>query len=65
MKAYIGIKDVMEITGFSYNTSAKVIKQVRAEMKSDGYELFEAKELLALKSRVFKKLGIKEKELNK
>jgi hypothetical protein len=58
MNTYITVKELQEITGISYLSALEIIKEVRKEMKEEGYLIPKGKELRAIKKLVFKRLGI-------
>lgn len=58
MNTYITVKELQEITGISYQSALEIIKEVRKEMKRDGYLIPKGKELRAIKKLVLNRLGI-------
>ena len=58
MNTYITVKELQELTGISYQSALEIIKEVRKEMKENGYLIPKGKELIAIKSLVLKRLGI-------
>lgn len=58
MNTYITVKELKELTGISYQSALEIIKEVRKEMKEDGYLIPKGKELRAIKKLVLNRLGI-------
>jgi hypothetical protein len=58
LNTYITAKELQEMTGISYQSALEIIKEVRKEMKEEGYLIPKGKELRAIKNLVFKRLGI-------
>lgn len=58
MNTYITVKELQEITGISYQSALEIIKEVRKEMKRDGYLIPKGKKLRAIKKLVLNRLGI-------
>ena len=58
MNTYISVKELQEMTGISYQSALEIIKEVRKEMKDNGYLIPKGKKLIAIKSLVLKRLGI-------
>lgn len=58
MNTYITVKELQELTGISYLSALEIIKEVRKEMREDGYLIPKGKELRAIKKLVLNRLGI-------
>lgn len=58
MNTYISAKELQQETGISYRSALEIIKEIRKEMKKNGYLLPKGKELIAIKKLVYKRLGI-------
>ena len=58
MNTYITVKELKELTVISYQSALEIIKEVRKEMKEDGYLIPKGKELRAIKKLVLNRLGI-------
>lgn len=58
MNTYISAKELKQAVGISYQSALEIIKEVRKEMKRDGYLIPKGKELRAIKKLVLNRLGI-------